>query len=99
MKIIFLAGLFFIQNVFAACGIDKVLDYKKTYDYESCTTVGYCTMYDYNPATGQNETYYGGHNSCPGRYEIAVENYRCERAPGNEYTDVDESRVSGCKEI
>ena len=99
MKNLILMTLVLAQNSFATCGVDKQIDYNKIYDYESCTTYGLCIMADSNPETGRYETYYGWHNDCSAKYDIAIETYKCLTTSGREYTDVDESRISNCKPL
>lgn len=54
-------------------------------------------MYDYNPATGKYEYFYGYHSNCSGTKERWVQEYTCKRASdGSLYTVRDEGFWGGC---
>ena len=46
-----------------------------------CVTSGYCTAYDYNPASGRDEFYYGYHSKCDGEMTRSIHDLVCE-VPG-----------------
>jgi hypothetical protein len=66
---------------------DQAVSQSPNFDTIPCTGSGYCTAYDYNPATGQYENFYGFHITCNGQAQRETMTYTCRRANGTTYTN------------
>lgn len=76
-----------IQSFALSCGTDTIISYTVENQTQPCTGHGTCTAADFNPETGNYESFYGFHASCPGTEEKRTDKYICQRADLSTYED------------
>lgn len=84
------------QSQAMMCGHDIIISITIETQTQPCVTGGYCTMYDFNPETGEYENFYGYHHNCEGTQEKRDEKYTCQREDFSTYEDVTEGFWGFC---
>lgn len=97
MKLVLLSLLFVFASAVSHgfCGSDLLLSTTVETESQTCTTSGYCGMYDLTEA-GEYEYFYGYHSNCEGRQEKQIEKLLCQRPDLTTYEDRSEGVWGSC---